>query len=72
MKALNQTGEVVSVRDCRIHQVCISNDPTIEPSRELIETHNRIALERTQHHTSGSCKALDAIGDDDYNEFEDL
>ena len=73
----------------RIRQVRISNDPTKGPSRELIETHNKIALERAQHHcphcwkyvgvlnienhTSGSCEALDAIGDDnDYNEFEDL
>ena len=72
-----------------IRHVLISTDPTIGPSRELIETHNRIALESAQHHcphcwkyvgvlniedhTSGSCEALDAIGDEnDYNEIEDV
>ena len=54
--------------------------PLTGPSRELIETHNRIALERRQHycprcwkyvgvlniedHASGSCEGLDAIEDD--------
>ena len=69
----------------RISQVKISKDPTIGPSKDLIELHNRLTLEKVQHccpqcwkyvglsniekHIQGSCERIDYLGDDDEDSY---
>ena len=70
-----------------IRKVNLSKNTDTGPSKELIELHNKMALEERQHycpycwkyvgainvenHTAGSCEAIDKIGDDN-DDVEDI
>ncbi|EGF78537.1 expressed protein [Batrachochytrium dendrobatidis JAM81] len=49
-----------------ICHVNVSNDPETGPSKELIELHNKLALERAQHHCPNCWKYVGAINIDNH------
>lgn len=71
---------------CTIRLVNVSKNTETGPSKELIELHNKMALEEKEHycpycwkyvgainvenHTAGSCEAIDRIGDDNEEDIQ--